>query len=79
MMNKTDVLTGRIIQRVIDAKNNKVMMPSVRTKISITHGVDNTHDITQLIENLFEFFPGSMITLKKLKFGYALNIEVALP
>lgn len=77
-MNKTDVLTGRIIQRVIDARNNKIMMPSVHTKVSITHGVDNTHDITRLVENLFKNFPDSVITLKKLKFGYALNIEVDL-
>lgn len=70
-MNKTDVTTGRIVQRVIDAKAR-----SSTRRVSIVHGVDNSHDIDKLMDNLFEFFPDSLIALKKLKFGYELRIEV---
>lgn len=69
-MNKTDVLTGRIVQRVIDAKAKS------STRVIIVHGVDNSHDIDRLMDNLFYFFPDSLIAIKKLKFGYELRIEV---
>ena len=69
-MNKTDVLTGRIVQRVIDAKAKS------SSKVSISHGVDFSHKINELIDNLFEFFPDSSITFKKFKYGYELKIEI---
>ena len=69
-MNRTDILTGRIIQRVIDAKAKS------SSRVVVNHGVDNSHDIDKLMDNLFEFFPDSLIALKKLKFGYELRIEV---
>ena len=69
-MNRTDVLTGRIVQRVIDAKAKS------SSRVVINYGVDNSHNIDNLMGNLFEFFPDSLIALKKLKFGYELRIEV---
>lgn len=69
-MNMTDVLTGRIVQRVLDAKAKS------SSGVEIVHGVDNSHDVDKLMDNLFEFFPDSLIALKKLKFGYELRIEV---
>ena len=69
-MNMTDVLTGRIVQRVLDAKAKS------SSGVKIVHGVDNSHDVDKLMDNLFEFFPDSLIALKKLKFGYELRIEV---
>lgn len=69
-MNRTDVLTGRIIQRVIDAKAKS------SSRVVISHGVDNSHNVDYLMDNLFEFFPDSLIALKKLNFGYELRIEV---
>lgn len=69
-MKKTDILTGRIIQRVIDAKlkGNK--------EVNICHGVDMYCNIERLINNLFEYFPDSKIILQKLQFGYELQIKV---
>lgn len=69
-MNMTDVLTGRIVQRVIDAKAKS------SSRVTIVHGVDDTHNIYKVMDNLFEFFPDSLINLKRLKFGYELRIEV---
>ena len=69
-MNYTDVLTGRIVQRVLEAKKE------MSSKVSVVHGVDNSHNINILTNNLSKFFPGSTITLKKLKYGYELRIEV---
>ena len=68
-MKKTDILTGRIIQRVIDAKlkGNK--------EVNICHGVDMHCNIERLINNLFEYFPNCNITLKQLAFGYELHIK----
>ena len=65
-MKRTDILTGRIVQRVLDerTKNN--------SKITIIHGVDNQCNIERLINNLFELYPSSQITLSKLNFGYEL-------
>lgn len=68
-MNKTDILTGRIIQRILDAKMKS-------KKISIVHGVDDSHDINYLVSNLFEFFPDCMIQIKRLSHGYELKIEI---
>lgn len=69
-MNRTDVLTGCIVQRVLDAMNEST------SKVIIKHGVDYGYDINKLMNNLFEFFPDSLIALKKLKYGYELRIEV---
>lgn len=69
-MNTTDFTTGRIVQRVIDAKAKS------SSKVSIVHGVNNFNDVNKLIENLFNFFPSSLISFKKLNFGYELKIEV---
>ena len=69
-MNRTDVLTGRIVQRVIDAKAKS------SSRVSVNHGVDNSHNIDELMYNLFVYFPNSLISLKKLKYGYDLRIEV---
>mgnify|MGYP006967449656 CR=1 FL=1 len=69
-MDKTDVLTGRIVQRVIDERMKSYF------GVSIVHGVDNFCDIDKLINNLFAYFPDCLITLKKLKFGYELRIDV---
>ncbi len=69
-MNMTDVLTGRIVQRVISAKTKDC------TIVRVIHGVDYTHDIKRLIDNLYEFFPNSSIELRKLNFGYSLAINV---
>lgn len=69
-MKNTDILTGRIIQRVIDAKLRG------NTEVSINHGVSESHNVNRLLNNLFEYFPDSVITLKRLAFGYELNIKV---
>ena len=69
-MNYVDFLTGRIIQRIVEAKRES------DSKIVIKHGVNNSYDIDRLIKNLFEFFPDSSISLKKLKYGYELKIEI---
>lgn len=68
-MNMTDVLTGRIVQRVLDEM-------SERPKVTIVHGVDKSHNLSELMNNLWWYFPDSSITFKKLKFGYELRIEV---
>lgn len=68
-MNTTDVLTGRIVQRVLDEM-------SERPKVTIVHGVDKSHNLSELMNNLWWYFPDSSITFKKLKFGYELRIEV---
>lgn len=69
-MNRTDFTTGRIVQRVVDAKAKS------SSRVVIVHGIDNKSDAHKLIDNLFEFFPDGLITLKKLNFGYELKIEV---
>jgi hypothetical protein len=69
-MNRTDVLTGRIVQRVIDAKTKDC------ATVKVVHGVDYTHDIKRLVNNLYKFFPNSSIELRKLNFGYHLSITV---
>ena len=69
-MNRTDVLTGRIVQRVIDAKT------STSSRVIIRHGVDSGYNIDKLMDNLLKFFPDSLIALKRLNFGYELRIEV---
>lgn len=70
-MNKTDVLTGRIMQRVIDAR-----IKEKNTNVTVKHGVSDNYNIDQLIHNLFELFPNSAVTLVRLRFGYELSIEV---
>ena len=66
----TDILTGRIIQRVIDAELKS------NIEVNINHGVSDLCNVNRLLDNLFEYFPDSKITLKKLAFGYELNIKV---
>lgn len=70
-MKRTDILTGRIIQRILSAKSDNDI-----SEISIVHGVDEYHNIERLIDNLFEYYPDSEIILKKLKYGYELKIKV---
>ena len=65
----TDILTGRIVQRVLDEMSEK-------PKVTIIHGVDKSHNLLELMKNLWRHFPDSSITFKKLKFGYELKIEV---
>ena len=69
-MNMTDVLTGRIVQRVLDEMSSK------RPKVAVVHGVDKSHNLSELMKNLWWHFPDSSITFKKLNFGYELRIEV---
>lgn len=69
-MNKTDVLTGRIVQRVLDQKLSLGV-----SDLPIIHGVSDECDINSLISNLFMLFPSCSITLKRLPFGYHLEIK----
>lgn len=69
-MKNTDILTGRIIQKVLSSKLKSV------DEVSAYYGVGSDINIERLINNLFEFFPDGKITLKKLRFGYELNIRV---
>lgn len=69
-MNRTDVLTGRIVQRVISAKTKDCDI------VKVVHGVDYTHDIKRLVSNLYKFFPNSSIELRRLNYGYSLAIIV---
>ena len=64
-MNKTDVLTGRIVQRVVDQKLSQ----------PVVHGVSDEYDINRLISNLFELFPTCSITFQRLTYGYRLEIK----
>ena len=68
-MNMTDVLTGRIVQRVLDEMDKY-------SKAKVVHGVDKSHNLSELMKNLWWYFPDSSITFKKLNFGYELRIEV---
>lgn len=72
-MKRTDILTGRIIQRILSTKSDNDI-----SEIVVVHGVDEYHNIERLIYNLFEYFADSEITLKKLKYGYELKIKVTL-
>lgn len=72
-MDYTDVLTGRIVQRVLDGMDER---PSSNLKVTVIHGVDNSKNLSQLMHNLWIYFPDSSITFKKLKYGYELRIEV---
>lgn len=68
-MKNTDILTGRIVQKILSSKLNSA------DEASVYYGVSSDINIERLINNLFEFFPDSKITLKKLQFGYELNIR----
>ena len=70
---RTDITTGRIIQRVLDA-----MSKGSASEVVITHGVDWSQNIGRLINGLYDYFPNSEITLKKLTFGCELKIKVPL-
>lgn len=72
-MKRTDILTGRIIQRILTTKSDNDV-----SEITIVHGVDEYHNVERLVDNLFEYFPNSEITFKKLKYGYELKIKVTL-
>ena len=69
-MNMTDVLTGRIVQRVLDSMNKNPY------KITVVHGIDKTHNLSQLMNNLWSYFPNASIAFKKLNYGYELKIEI---
>lgn len=69
-MKNTDILTGRIIQKILDAKTNKA------TEVSVSYGISQDINTERLIRNLFEYFPDSKITFKKLQFGYRLNVRM---
>lgn len=71
-MNRTDVLTGRIVQRVLDARDEN----RESSRVVIKHGVDYKHSVYRLMDNLFEFFPDALISFKECNFGYELRIEV---
>lgn len=71
-MKRTDILTGRIIQRILTTKSDNDI-----PEVVVVHGVDEYHNIERLVDNLFEYFKDSEITLKKLKYGYELKIRVA--
>ena len=70
-MKQTDILTGRIAQRVYETMRKKEVSESL-----IRHGISNQYDIRRLVDNLFELFPDSKIKLQKLPFGYELTIHV---
>lgn len=70
-MKQTDILTGRIAERVLNA-----MHKEDTSETFIRYGVDYQHDIGRLVNNLFELFPDSKIKLQKLPFGYELTIHV---
>ena len=72
-MKQTDILTGRIIQRVLEKTKKDAF-----TEISVIHGVEEKHNIERLINNLFEYFSDSTIALQKCQFGYELKIMVRL-
>jgi hypothetical protein len=72
-MNMTDILTGRIVQRVLDGMNER---PNKNLKVTVIHGVDCSHNLSELMNNLWWYFPDSSITFRKLKYGYELRIEV---
>ncbi len=69
-MKNTDILTGRIVQRILSSKLNNA------DEVSVRYGIGSDINIERLINNLFEFFPDSKITFKKLQFGYELKIRV---
>lgn len=68
-MKKTDITSGRIIQRVLDEKSKN------SSEVIVVHGVDFKHDVNRLVHNLLEYFPHGKITLGLSKFGYELTIE----
>lgn len=70
-MKRTDILTGRIIQRILSTKSDKDI-----AEVVVVHDVDEYHNIERLIDNLFEYFSNSEITLKKLEYGYEIKIKV---
>ena len=70
---KTDITTGRIVQRVLDA-----MSKGSAAEVVITHGVDWSQNIWRLINSLCDYFPNSEITLKKLAFGWEVKTKVVL-
>lgn len=69
-MDRTDVLTGRIVQRVLDGMNENPH------KVTVVHGIDKTHNLSQLMNNLWLHFPNASIGFKKLNYGYELKIEI---
>lgn len=69
-MKNTDILTGRIVQKILSSKLDNI------GEASACYGVGSDINIARLVNNLFEFFPDGKITLKKLRFGYELNISV---
>lgn len=72
-MDYTDILTGRIVQRILDGMDER---PNKNLKVTVIHGVDKSHNLLELMNNLWFYFPDSSITFRKLKYGYELRIEV---
>ena len=71
-MKQTDILSGRIIQRVLSELNSE------NSEATVVYGIDEHKNIERLIENLFEYFPDGTIVLQKCQFGYELKITVKL-
>ena len=69
-MNKTDITTGRIIQRIIDSRCEG------SPKTIITHGVSNQCDVYKIIDYILNQLPNCVISIKRLKFGYELKFEI---
>lgn len=69
-MKNTDILTGRIVQKILSQKLKNV------DEACVLYGISSDINIERLINNLFEFFPDGKITLKKMPLGYELNIKV---
>lgn len=69
-MNRTDVLTGRIVQRILDGMNENP------NKVTVVHGIDETHNLSELMRNLWLNFPDASITFRQLKYGNELKIEI---
>ena len=67
--DKTQYLTGRIVQRILDKK-------SVNEQIVINHGVNNYHNLDLLIKNIYSYFPNCNITIQKLEYGFNFKIEL---
>lgn len=73
-MNKTDVLTGRIVQRVLDTMNT-----DEETEVRIVYEVDYTYSVSRLVNNIWEHFPDASITLDRIECGYHMEIFMPKP
>ena len=69
-MNKTDITTGRILQRIIDAKLEGL------PKTIITHGISDECNVYKIIAYFLDIYRDCIITIKRLKHGYELKFEI---